>query len=577
QMYAVRSLFVTVLLAALTIVWWRELANVRTWQGLDSYARVGTTFCTILLTTLFALVVMLSPTVSAGAVCQDKARGPLFHLFTTDLSDAEIVLGKLMARLLPLVGLIGCSVPVLFLSTLFGGIELRPLIGSFLILLAIAILGCSLSLVISVWAKRTYEVLLLSFTFWAVVLLSNPIIRTIDWLWNVDKTRPQGMPFGGMPLTAPPAEPDTSLLDLVLAPIKHGDTGNVTTALHILGIAVTLSMLLLVLAIYRVRRVTVRQAGQSQRRLVPTLSALLRWRGRSWLPRPPLNWNPVLWREWQRRRATLLTTITWGVYVLLASLLTARAAFTQPQGRPWWVMSAAEQEFPALVNASLVAIGLLLLSVTAVMSLVEERDRGSLDMLLVTPLPAWHILAAKWLASFRSVLPLAFFPALLAYLLSPKGQDPWPNVWRMLGLVLAYGAMITSVGLALATWIKQPGRALTLSVAIYVLVSISWLPVGMLTHELGFGGSFLALASPFFMVHELTHAVLHRHDMFVWDAWASLWTAAYPWLAACLFLLTLKTFERSLGRLTSGRTPPFRQESTLLGGWDLEPQGSSRT
>src|SRR5438132_4733439 len=161
QMYAVRSLFVTVLLAALTIVWWRELAHVRTWQGLESYARVGTTFCTILLTTLFALVVMLSPTVSAGAVCQDKARGPLFHLFTTDLSDAEIVLGKLMARLLPLVGLIACSVPVLFLSTLFGGIELRPLIGSFLILLAIAILGCSLSLVLSMWAKRAYEVLLL--------------------------------------------------------------------------------------------------------------------------------------------------------------------------------------------------------------------------------------------------------------------------------------------------------------------------------------------------------------------------------------------------------------------------------
>src|SRR5437588_9446034 len=77
QMYAVRSLFVAVLLAALTIVWWRELADVRTWKGLESYARVGTAFCTIFLTTLFALVVVMSPTVSAAAVCQDKARGPL--------------------------------------------------------------------------------------------------------------------------------------------------------------------------------------------------------------------------------------------------------------------------------------------------------------------------------------------------------------------------------------------------------------------------------------------------------------------------------------------------------------------
>src|ERR1700687_155511 len=78
QMYATRSLFVSILLGALTVVWFKELAGVRTLHGLGAYAHVGTTFCTILLTTLFALVVLLSPTVSAAAVCQDKARGPLF-------------------------------------------------------------------------------------------------------------------------------------------------------------------------------------------------------------------------------------------------------------------------------------------------------------------------------------------------------------------------------------------------------------------------------------------------------------------------------------------------------------------
>jgi ABC-type transport system involved in multi-copper enzyme maturation permease subunit len=138
----------------------------------------------------------------------------------------------------------------------------------------------------------------------------------------------------------------------------------------------------------------------------------------------------------------------------------------------------------------------------------------------------------------------------------------------MLGLVLGYGAVITSLGLGLATWIKQPSRALTMSVTIYVLVSISWLPIAMLSERLGFTGSCLALASPFFMVRELTNAALyHRGEMDVWDAWAALWTAAYPWVAACLFLMTLKTFDRCLGRLKESRKALPEGGIRLDGGW----------
>jgi ABC-type transport system involved in multi-copper enzyme maturation permease subunit len=563
QMYAVRALFIAVLLTALTVVWYRELAHVRALGGLEAYARVGKTFCTMLLTTLFALVVLVAPTVSAGAICQDKARGPLFHLLTTDLSDGEIILGKLFTRLIPLVGLVGCSLPVMILSTLFGGVELRPLIGSFLILLTIALLGCILSLVISVWAKRTYEVLLVAFTFWAVVLLSNPIIQTFDWFLYRGFPKPPP----GLGPSKPEPDPDYSLLGLVLAPIQGGSADYLQTARRVFCIGALLGVLLLTLAILRVRRVTVTQAGQSQRRRSPAWSRLFRFGQRNWLPRPPLDWNPVLWREWGRRRSTWVNTITWTIYLILATVLTAKAVFTERQRMPWIVLSEAERNFPALINASLVAIGLLLLSVTSVTSLVEERDRGSLEVLLTTPLPSWHILAAKWLASYRMVLPLAFFPCLLAYLLAPA-DDAWPNLFRMLGLVLAYGATITSLGLALATWVKQPGRALTMNVTIYVLLSISWLPSSHLADRLGFTGSFLALASPFFMVRQLTDAVVHGGGrVYVFDAWASLWTAAYPWLAACLFLLTLKTFEQCMGRFKSNRQPVPMGTRTLSGGW----------
>jgi hypothetical protein len=110
----------------------------------------------------------------------------------------------------------------------------------------------------------------------------------------------------------------------VLAPVGSGKTisGRLTSmdiALYVFGVMAVLSVLLLTIAILAVRRVTLAQAGQAQRRLVPTWRVLFRWRGRSWLPRPPLDWNPVLWREWQRRRATLVSSITWTIYVLLAA------------------------------------------------------------------------------------------------------------------------------------------------------------------------------------------------------------------------------------------------------------------
>ncbi len=69
------------------------------------------------------MVMLAAPAATAGAICLDKARGTLLHTLVTDLSDAEIVLGKLAARLVPVLGLVACSLPVLALGLLLGGID----------------------------------------------------------------------------------------------------------------------------------------------------------------------------------------------------------------------------------------------------------------------------------------------------------------------------------------------------------------------------------------------------------------------------------------------------------------------
>ncbi len=60
---------------------------------------------------LLGLVGLAAPAATAGSICLDKARGNLTLLLATDLSDSEIVLGKLAARLVPVLGLILCATP----------------------------------------------------------------------------------------------------------------------------------------------------------------------------------------------------------------------------------------------------------------------------------------------------------------------------------------------------------------------------------------------------------------------------------------------------------------------------------
>ena len=103
QAYAMRSLTVLLLLGVMAPVLyaWPEATIAR-------QADLSKVFYQWTAMILLGLVGLAAPAATAGAVCQDKARGNRTLLFATDLSDAEIVLGKLAARLVPAVGSMGC-------------------------------------------------------------------------------------------------------------------------------------------------------------------------------------------------------------------------------------------------------------------------------------------------------------------------------------------------------------------------------------------------------------------------------------------------------------------------------------
>lgn len=267
--------------------------------------------------------------------------------------------------------------------------------------------------------------------------------------------------------------------------------------------------------------------------------------------------NPVAWREWHRARPSLMMRVVWGVYTALGLLWVYVAA--RPSNAP----AGAHNPMIAFMCGFQVAVGLLLLSVGAATSLAEERVRGGLDVLLSTPISTRSILAGKWWGSFRRVLHVAVWP-LVMVIVPAYEHGNWVAYLALLGLLLSHCAAITSLGLAAATWVDQPGRAVALCVAVYVLIAIGWplavllllshasdvLIATVLMGDPPFGAASLCLAAA-------TPGLQLAAGMSSADliGVALLWMAIYAGAAVFLNWITHSTFDERLGRIPDAGLP----------------------
>ena len=108
QVYAGRSVFVAALLVGLWSAWVSCASNPGV-PTIQIMASVGQGFFSAIAFTQLTFTLMVAPASTAGAICQDRSSGKLEQLLTTELSDSEIILGKLAARLLPMLGLVTCA------------------------------------------------------------------------------------------------------------------------------------------------------------------------------------------------------------------------------------------------------------------------------------------------------------------------------------------------------------------------------------------------------------------------------------------------------------------------------------
>jgi len=69
------------------------------------------------------VILLLTPAFVAGTIAEDRQRKVLSYLLASPLTGAEIVLGKLAARLVNLVVLVAVGLPVVSIALFLGGVD----------------------------------------------------------------------------------------------------------------------------------------------------------------------------------------------------------------------------------------------------------------------------------------------------------------------------------------------------------------------------------------------------------------------------------------------------------------------
>jgi ABC-type transport system involved in multi-copper enzyme maturation permease subunit len=570
QGYALRALLVLAILVALWFAWY-TLTQQNRWASPPSanqyMAELGEHFYYGVAGVLMSSVLLVAPAATAGAVCLDRERGWLAHMFVTELSDAEIVVGKLIARFASILALVMAVVPVLAISTLLGGVSPEALIVLTVTSLAIALVGCSVALALSVRAAKTHEVLMLVFALWAVWLMAYPI-----WL---------GATKSGIVSAPPDWFIKLNPLVFVYAPYVYPTYINTLDMIVWIVLALLISGVAVFFAIRTLRKDLWALGERSSR-----VEAARRWIKShlfSWWPTPSLDGNPVLWREWHRNRPSRMAQ-------LVSTLFIGGTALGTVIGVADSVLHGTGTNGNLLVGTSFIAVtfGLLLLSATAPTTLTEERVRGSLDVLMSTPVPTYQIVLGKWWATYRRTLPMIILPVLAGLFVGASCLDypPWlparmysmarpvKDADRVIAGVLpaafflVHTAAVTSLGLALATWLRRTGVAVAVSVMTFVVMSIGWIVVvesalrsllnsrqwrtGWLNDDqcqsIIQGLTALSPAGGQVTPFEVLNVAWNRERTFSWEV--LLVELAVVAVVALVFLgLTLLSFNRCMGRM----------------------------
>jgi ABC-type transport system involved in multi-copper enzyme maturation permease subunit len=497
---ALRFVYGLALLVALGVIYAQRfpghdllsLSGHGPWISLHDQARFAQTFTTTLLLLQNVAVLVLTPAYLAGAIAEEKEKRTLALLLTTQLSDREIVLGKMLGRLAHIGGVLLVGLPVLSLAQLWGGVDISMLLaGSAVTLLTLLSVG-GVCLFCSAVADTVLGATVGAYAVTA--LLGFGCLC-------------QGSGFAFSPISFVIAL-DDRMASAGEAGQSVGTGGAGLGALEMLGCYALIHGLLalcsLAAAVVQLRPADEPTLGSNPPSPLPAEENPPRRRPSpielaealgTYSPSPPVGDDGLFWKEvlhgtgpeapklWHELRfptglALVVIALLWGT---LGSLLWLPILL---EGQPWPRASRHEAENTVRVLTFFEQAGtVLLLTVTCVIAgfraagcVSRERDRRTLDGLLTLPLTRAAILRAKWLGCVLRVRYGVYYLAGV-WLIGLFTGALHPLALPFLALtVAAHVAFVVSVGL----WVSLSARStlwanFTMALVLVLFFAGGWL------------------------------------------------------------------------------------------------------
>ena len=388
------------------------------------------------------VVLLLTPALVGGAIADERQRKTLHYLLTSELTSAEIVLGKLAARLLQVVVLIALGLPVVSLIGLFGGIDFRMLLLAYAGTMTTVYFLATASILVSVVSRRPREAISLLYVLelvWLVVptLLMNTMPYWVEPWPTIAKWISPALEYIAV----------TSPLYLTILPFRNvGFSGPIPAILWGMGLQMAYGTAFVVLAAIRLRPSARNEGGN--RGLLAKVGKITR--KQRWFPRPDCGDDAMLWKEMHVARTGGLTKAALVVLgVALVGIIGYSAyGFVVPALDEMWndgyfLYGSARRDFNVFlrgVSAAIYVLWFLGIASSSASGISSEREEDQWTSLTSTPLEGREILRAKMVGPVWGLRLVAYLLFLL-----------WA-VGLVVGSIHPFGVLACLVELVVFTW-----------------------------------------------------------------------------------------------------------------------------
>ncbi len=404
----IRSAYLAVMILVLLFA---LLTTITGTPSVRELARAGAQTLTSISYLQVGLICLLTPIFMAGAIAQEANPRTWDIMLTTPLGNLQIVLGNLFGRLFFILALLFSTLPLFAVTQFYGGVPGKSIFASYAIAGSSSLLVAAIAITLCVNRTAGKRAV---FWFYAIVVMYLFISYAVDYRLRVPVT-----PAASESLTTmlTPLNPFLAL-DVLLRSntyVPHDLTGTGASWLAVqwfsrpistfCWLCVGLSVVMIGYSTVRVRLIGARTGSVPWYRRMFGLAA----GGAVERPARQVGNNPIAWRESAARGRTLTALIMrWGFVAagVGVGMLVIGLFHTGT-----WNAAQLQMAVVTVLAAEVAVIALVAINMSAT-AVSREREDGTLDLILTTPIQPGPYIKGKHRGLFQYLIPMMLVPVI---------------------------------------------------------------------------------------------------------------------------------------------------------------------